>query len=153
MPRFKFRLQLVLDQRAREERDKQLVVAGLERERLALESRIRRCQQMMEDERMALSAALESGQRVDLQSVKMQAGASLTHNFEAQRTVLELAGVFKKLGLARQELAAAAARRKAVELLRDQQHEAFKRALDKKESHDLDELSVMWFQRNDGILL
>jgi flagellar export protein FliJ len=153
MPRFKFRLQPVLDQRAREERDKQLVVAGLERERLALESRIRECQLMMEDERAALSSALGSGQRVDLQSVKMQAGASLKHNFEAQRTVLELAGVFKKLGLARQELAAAAARRKAVELLRDQQYDAFKRALDKKESHDLDELSVMRFQRNDGILL
>jgi len=141
----------VLDQRKREERDKQLVVARFERDRLALESRIRLCQQMMEDERTTLSQALATGQRVDLMAVKMQAGASLKHNFEAQRTVLELAGVFRKLNGARQKLAQSAARRKAVELLRDQQFEAFKREQDKKESHELDEISVMRFQRNDGI--
>lgn len=153
MPRFRFKLQPVLDQREREERDKQMVVASFERERLALESRIRICQQMMDDERTTLSAALATGQRVDLKSVKMQAGAALTHNFQAQRTVLELAGVFRKLKLAREELAGAAARRKAVELLRDQQQAAFKRAQDMKESHELDEMSVMRFQRNDGIRL
>ena len=151
MSRFRFKLQPVLDQRQREERDKQMIVATLERERLALESRIRMCQQMMEDERATLSQALATGQRVDLREVKMQAGATLTHNFEAQRTVLELAGVFHKLQSARQVLIEAAARRKAVELLRDQQLEAHKRELDKKESHDLDEMSVMRFQRNDGI--
>ncbi len=153
MPRFRFKLQPVLDQREREERDKQRVVAELERERLALESRIRTCQQMMEDERATLSQALMGGQRVDLRAVKMQAGASLKHNFQAQRIVLELAGVFRKIQLARQELAQAAARRKAVELLRDQQLEAFKQAIERKESHDLDEMSVMRFGRNDEIQL
>jgi len=151
MPRFKFRLQPVLDQRKREERDKQLVVASLERERLALESRIRSCQLMIEDERSTLSAALGTGQRVDLRTVKMQAGATLRHNFEAQRTVLELAGVFGKLGSAREDLAQSAARRKAVELLYEQQLSAYKRELDQKESYELDEMSVMRFQRNDGI--
>ncbi|MBL4697381.1 MAG: flagellar FliJ family protein [Phycisphaerales bacterium] len=153
MPRFKFKLQPVLDQREREEREKQLAVALLERERLALESRIRMCQRMMEDERITLSAALGTGQRVDLKAVKMQAGASLKHNFEAQRTVLELAGVFRKLQGARRELASAAARRKAVELLRDQQLEAFNQDLKMKESHELDEMSVMRFGRTDGIRL
>ncbi len=153
MPRFRFKLQPVLDQREREERDKQMIVASFERERLALESRIRMCQQMMDDERTTLSAALATGQRVDLKAVKMQAGAALTYNFQAQRSVLELAGVFRKLKLAREELAGAAARRKAVELLRDQQQAEFKRAQDMKESHELDEMSVMRFQRNDGIRL
>jgi flagellar export protein FliJ len=151
MARFKFRLQPVLDQRSREERDKQLVVAQLEQERLALESRIRTCQMMMEDERSTLSKALESGRSVDLREVKMQAGATLTHNFQAQRTVLELAGVFNKLKSARRDLAEAAARRKAVEMLRDQQLEAFKRAQDVKESRELDEMSVMRFKRSDRI--
>ena len=153
MPRFKFKLQPVLEQREREEREKQLAVALLERERLALESRIRMCQQMMEDERTTLSAALGTGQRVDLKAVKMQAGASLKHNFEAQRTVLELAGVFRKLQGARQELVSAAASRKAVELLRDQQLEAFNQDQKMKESHELDEMSVMRFGRTDGIRL
>lgn len=151
MSRFKFRLQPVLDQREREEREKQLVVAELERTRLALESRIRMCQQMMSDERATLSEALGTGQRVNLQEVKMQAGATLTHNFEAQRTVLELAGVFKKLQKARNELIGAASRRKAVELLKTHQQEAFKRELDLKESRDLDEMSVMRINRHDGI--
>ncbi|MEX0876804.1 MAG: flagellar FliJ family protein [Phycisphaerales bacterium] len=150
MARFVFKLQPVLDQRAREERDKQLIVAGLERERLALESRIRTCQQMMGDERRTLSQALSHGQRVDLRAVKMQAGASLKHNFDAQRTVLELASVFKKLSAARSELAHASARRKAVELLRDQQRRVFMKELDRREAQDLDEMSVMRYSRAKG---
>ena len=153
MSKFRFKLLPVLKDRERFEREKQLVVAGLERERLALESRIRQCQLMMEDERATLSQALASGQRVDLRAVKMQAGATLTHNFEAQRAVLELAGVFKKMQLAREELAQAAARRKAVELLRDQQLAEFNRTIAKKESEDLDEMSVMRFARKNEIQL
>lgn len=148
MAKFRFKLQPVLEQRKREERDKQQVVAGFERERVALEARIRMCQQMMIDERTTLSQALSGGQRVDLQAVKMQAGASLKHNFEAQRTVLELAAVFKKLEAARVELAQAATRRKAVELLRDQQLEEHKREEAMREARDLDELSVMRFSRS-----
>lgn len=153
MKRFLFKLQPVLDQREREERDKQLAVALLDRDRLALESRIRMFQGMIEDERSTLSSALGSGQRVDLQAVKMQAGATLRHHFGAQRTVLELAGVFKKLTIARQELGQAAARRKAVELLRDQQLEAHKAEINRQESNELDDLSVMRFARSDGIQL
>ena len=151
MPRFVFKLQPVLDQRQRQEREKQRVVALLDQDRLALESRIRMFQGMIEDERTTLSDALGTGKRVDLQAVKMQAGATLRHHFDAQKTVLELAGVFKRLNTARQELAQAAARRKAVELLKDQQLEAFKYAQDKKESNELDEISVMRFARADGI--
>lgn len=153
MPRFVFKLQPVLDQREREERDKQLAVALLDRERLALESRIRMFQGMIEDERATLSSALGTGQQVDLQAVKMQAGATLRHHFDAQKTVLELAGVFNRLTIARQELMQAAARRKAVELLRDQQLDAYKKKIDRKESHELDEMSVMRFARSDGIQL
>jgi flagellar export protein FliJ len=151
MPRFIFKLQPVLDQREREERDRMLVVAELERERLALESRIRACQGMMSDERRTLATALGVGQRVDVRAVKMQAGASLKHNFDAQRSVLELARVYKQLGSARSELAEASARKKAVEMLRDQQQRDFRKAQDRKETHELDEISVMRHRRDEGI--
>jgi flagellar export protein FliJ len=151
MPRFVFKLQPVLDQREREERDRMLVVAELERERLALESRIRACQGMMSDERRTLATALGVGQRVDVRAVKMQAGASLKHNFDAQRSVLELARVYKQLGSARSELAEASARKKAVEMLRDQQQRDFRKAQDRKETHELDEISVMRHRRDEGI--
>ena len=150
MPKFVFKLQPVLDQRIREERDQMLVVSALEQDRLALESRIRGCQQMMSDERRELTQTLGVGQRVDLQAVKMQAGASLRHNFDAQRAVLELAGVFKKLEAERAELVRVSARRKAVEMLRDSQREAFEREIDKKETHDLDEMSVLRHGRDKG---
>lgn len=150
MARFVFKLQPVLDQRERAERDQMLVVAELERERLALESRIRGCQGMMSDERRTLASALGVGQRVDVRAVKMQAGASLKHNFDAQRAVLELAGVFKRLESARRELAALSAKKKAVEMMREQQLKDFRRSLDMKEAHELDEMSVMRHTRNQG---
>ncbi|MFG0246061.1 MAG: flagellar export protein FliJ [Phycisphaerales bacterium JB052] len=152
MARFVFKLQPVLDQRERAERDKMLVVAELERERLALESRIRTCQQMMSDERRTLAEALSGGNRVDVRAVKLQAGASLKHNFDAQRAVLELAGVFKKLEIARAELAQASASRKAVEMLRDQQREAFEHEQDMRETRELDEMSVMRHTRDKGFV-
>ena len=128
-----------------------LVVSELERERLALESRIRNCQLMMRDERQSLSDALGVGRRVDLQAVKMQAGASLRHNFDAQRAVLELASVYKKLEGARKELTQAQARKKAVEMLRDQQRRAFEQEQDRRETRELDEISVMRHaRRNEG---
>lgn len=150
MPRFIFKLQSVLDQRVREERDQMLVVSELERERLALESRIRGCQQMMSDERDELTQTLGVGQRVDLQAVKMQAGASLRHNFDAQRAVLDLASVFKRLEAERAKLVQVSARLKAVEMLRDQQREAFMKALERRETHELDEMSVLRHGRDKG---
>ncbi|HCT45500.1 MAG: hypothetical protein CMJ35_12860 [Phycisphaerae bacterium] len=152
MARFVFKLQPVLDQRERAERDKMLVVAELERERLALESRIRTCQQMMGDERRTLAEALSGGNRVDVRAVKLQASASLKHNFDAQRAVLELAGVYKKLEAARGELAQASASKKAVEMLRDQQREAFEREQDMRETRELDEMSVMRHTRSKGFV-
>lgn len=149
MARFIFKLQPVLDQRAREERDQMLVVSELERARLALESRIRSCQMMMRDERESLSEALGVGRRFDVQAVKMQAGASLRHNFDAQRAVLELAGVYRKLETARRELAQASARKKAVEMLREQQRLAFQREQDQRETRELDEISVMRHARDE----
>lgn len=150
MSRFIFKLQPVLDQREREERDQMLVVAELQRERLALESRIRACQDSMSDERRTLASVLGVGQRVDVRAVKLQAGASLKHNFDAQRAVLELAGVHKRLEAARVQLAQASAKKKAVELLRDQQRTAFEREQNRRETQELDELSVMRFRRSEG---
>lgn len=150
MARFVFKLQPVLEQRERAERDQMLVVAELERERLALESRIRTCQQMMSDERRALAEALGVGQRVDVRGVKLQAGASLKHNFDAQRSVLELASVHRKLRAERAELARLSAQKKAVELLRDQQRAAFEREQARRETLELDEMSVMRHARRKG---
>ncbi len=142
MARFRFRLQPVLAQREREERDRMVAVAALERERVALEERIRACQGRIAAGRSDITSAL-SGGRVDLGAARMQAGATLRDDQEARRAVLELAGVHKRLGSARAELAAAATRRRAIELLRDRDLERFRAEENRRETVDLDDLVVM----------
>ena len=151
MAQFRFRLQTVLEQRERDERDQQMVVAAIERDRLALESRIRNCQLQIDQERRTLSKALGPGQSVDLSQVRMQAGAALNYHFDAQRTVLELAGVFQKLKEARALLAKAAARKKAVELLREQHLEAFNKEQSRRENNELDDMTVMRFRMKNEV--
>ncbi len=151
MRRFRFKLQPVLEQRERIEREKQLAVALVERERVVLEDRIRRCQMMMDDEKRTLRDALGGGGSVDLQSVKMQAGATLGHHLDAHRAVLELAGVFKRLESAREELVQAAAARKAVELLKERAFEEYTQELNTREARELDELAVMRHARTQQI--
>jgi flagellar export protein FliJ len=142
MPRFRFRFQPVLGQREREEQDRMLAVAALERERVALENRLRACQGRIVGGRAEISAALTGG-RVDLGAARMQAGATLRDDQEARRTVLELAGVMKRLASSRAELARAASRRRAIELLRDRDLERFRTEENRREALDMDDLMVM----------
>jgi len=153
MARFTFNLQPVLELRERNERDKQLVLAAFELQRVELEDRIRRCQMMMDDEKRVMRDALGAGSAVDLQSVKMQAGATLGHHLDAHRAVLELAGVFTKIEQARAELAQAAMARKAVELLKERAYEAFVREQNAREARELDELAVMRHARIKEMML
>lgn len=143
MSRFRFNLQPVLDQRERDEREKQLAFAAFDRQRIELENRIRRCQSMMDEEKRVMRDALGAGGSVDLQSVKLQAGATLGHHLDAHRAVLELAGVFTKLEHAREELIRASAARKAVELLKERAYEEYKKEQNAREARETDELAVM----------
>lgn len=151
MPRFIFKLQPVLDMREREEQDKKRILAELERERLGLESRIRSCQINIETEQASLASMLGRSGSVDLRGARLQANAALSNRFTAQRAVLELAGVHHNIEHARTELIEASARRKAVELLRDRQQEAFEAEQRRRESIELDDMSVMRHARRDGV--
>ena len=61
----------------------------------------------------------------------------------AQRTVLELAGLLRRLESARAELLEAAKRRKAVELLKDRRFEEWRSDQNRRELAAVDELAVM----------
>jgi len=143
MAKFHFRLQPVLDLREREERAHQRVVAEIERSRIEIESRIRAYHARIEDERRALREQLVGG--ADLPGARLQANATIFLTHRADAAVLELAGVYRRLETARRDLAHATARRRAIELLRERQHEAWKRAGEQKEQHELDELSSARF--------
>jgi flagellar export protein FliJ len=150
---FRFRLDRVLEQRRRAERERQRAVAELERERTEIEDAIRRRQAMIEDAKRGLRDALAAdpdtrGARVDLRAARLQAGASIHQVMQTQQLVLQLAGVHKRLDAARATLLEAATRRKAVETLRDR---ALRRWLDeehRRENAMLDELgTAQWIRR------
>jgi len=150
---FRFKLQPVLEMREREEREKKLVLAEFERERMELENRIRGYQRNIETEQSSLAQMLGTQGGVDLRGARLQANAAVSNRFSAQRAVLELAGVHHQIENARTELAEASARRKAVELLRDRQREAFELEQRRRESIEMDDMSVMRHSRRQGNIL
>ncbi len=147
MARFVFKLDPVLEQRRREEREQMRKVAELERERLAIEDEIRSCRRAMDQERSDLRDLLGAGQRVDLRGARMQASVSLREMSRAQRAVLRLAGVHKQLIGARTALLEASKRRKSVEMLRDRRRAQWADELSRREDRELDDMSVMRSRR------
>lgn len=147
MARFIFRLQPVLKQRQAVERQRQLALAAVESERSSLENAIRGIQSDLsaakQDWREHLSPAITPGSGgTDLRSARFQASNSLHLVARAQHNVLKLAGVHRRIDKARAELIEATTRRRAVELLRDKQFEAWKAALNKADAAATDEIAV-----------
>jgi len=140
MARFKFRMQAVLTQRERAEEEKQLAVAALERERARLETLIRDSHQAIVREKQILRAELLAGNH---DAARLQSAATMRLARDAQAAAVELAGVLKKLERARAELLEATKERKAVELLRDHEHEQWRTAQNRAEAAAVDELVVM----------
>jgi len=162
MPKFRFELEAVLKARLAAERQKQLALARLEQERLQIEDYIRTCQRQIRAETQDLrdhlanerEASIEQrreswrgdtndGGGVDIRAVKLQASAALHQVGEAQRAVLQLAGVHTRIERARLELLEATTARKAVEALKERRFEAWREAQNKSEAAMLDEISVM----------
>ncbi len=150
MARFIFELEAVLKQRLAEEREHQLAVAALEREKSLLESSIRAHQRELSIERDELRDQLASGPAtLDLRGVRFQAGASLRLIALAQRAVLQLAGLHKRIDAARLKLLEATMRRKGVEMLKERRLEEWKLRQKKAEDAALDELNVVRAGRPD----
>lgn len=143
--RFVFRLQAVLEQREREERDHQLRVAQIEREKLDVESRISGYQRAIIAGREALRAQLggAKGGPVAIDEVRLQTSSALHLVAKAQRAAVELAGVHARLNEARGKLLKAAAARKAVEMLKDKRYQEWLADERKREAGALDEMTVM----------
>jgi flagellar export protein FliJ len=85
----------------------------------------------------------ESLRAGDVRAVRLQSGAAVRLGMAAQRAVLELAGVHRRLEGARAELLEAAKRRKAVELLRERRYEEWRTDQNRRELAAVDELAVM----------
>ncbi len=140
MARFRFELEAVLQHRLRLEQEQQRVVAELESSRATLEGTIRSCQDGLVRERTEMRAMLESS---DIRGAKFQSGAAGRLVATAQRAVLELAGVHKRLEAARAALLEATKSRKAVELLKERRLEEWRYQQARREAEAIDEIAVM----------
>jgi flagellar export protein FliJ len=150
MKRFVFNLQAVLEQRAALEEIEQRKVATLERERMAIEDRIRGYQKSIISAKSDLRAQLETGasaggppRAVSLGAVRLQAAASLHLVAKAQQAVFELAGLHRRLEGAREVLRRATTARKSVELLKARRYEEWRTATLRAEVQEADEMVVM----------
>ncbi|MEL6796441.1 MAG: hypothetical protein AAFO89_06405 [Planctomycetota bacterium] len=140
MAKFRFKLEPVLRQRQVAERDEQLRVAEIERERLAGEARLREQQLRIEAEECALTE-MTIGGRTDAGSIRWQGIALAAAKAEAERMAQHLGTVLRRLEQARDVLASKAGERRAIELLKERQRVAFKRAEDAAEIRMLDDLA------------
>lgn len=141
MATFRFSLEAVLTHRRSIERESQLALAAIERERLAIENEIRGYQIRLDRERLEWRVELGGG--VDVRAVRHQASAAVHVVALAQRAALRLAGVLKRQERARQELIEAARKRKAVEMLRERKHEEWRKSQERQEAAATDELAVI----------
>ncbi len=141
MARFRFALEPLLKARADAEREKQRSFATIEGERLKLEQALRHHQSRIAEGKQSLRGGLIG--TIDAPSLRMHAAASLQLMRQAQRTVLELAGVHKRLDAARAELIEARRRRRAIEILKEHRLAEWTQALEKAETAALDEMAVI----------
>ena len=147
MPKFKFQLEPLLKLRERVERDRQIAVARLENERAEIERTIRDRQQSIDHARYAAKDALSPGS-IKLHDARKHAVAALRHQADAQNNALKIAGVFKRLNDARDELTRATAARRAIELIKEKRKAEHERAEARKEAIALDELATITAVRN-----
>ena len=143
MAKFRFNLETLLEQRAREEETKQRALAAIERERLEIEHQILDAQRAITDQKNDLRSALapnQEGAALDLRSVRLQSHASLHSLGALHRLAVKLAGVHQRIERAGSELLKATADRKAVELLRQRRYDAWLREENKKEALAVDDM-------------
>jgi len=140
MAKFVFRLEPLLTVRRRAEDDARRAFAVLQRERLALEDELRRCQQDIVAGKGRLRGTLTG--RLDLRALRLGAGSTLNVIRQAQQLALRLAGIGQRMEPLRHALLEARTRRRAIELLRERRFDQWKAALEKAENAALDELAV-----------
>ena len=140
MAKFVFKLEPLLKARKRAEERHQLTVAGMERERLALEEKLRRQQHAIGHSKKTWRGSLVG--QIDIASLRLQAASALGSVRQAQQLVLQLAGVHQRRDAARAELIEAAKTRRAIELLKEKRFESWKTDLEKAETAHLDELAT-----------
>jgi flagellar FliJ protein len=141
MAKFRFELEPLLKARRMTEQSHQRAVAAIENERMKLEETLRDLQRRISAEKCGLQTELVG--RIEAHQLRLAAASTMQSMRKAQRIVLELAGVHRRLDTARAQLIEATKQRRAVEILREKRFEEWKSRLDKLETDAIDELAII----------
>lgn len=139
MAKFIFKFEALLNHRRLVEDQRQRELAQHLRGQMILQEQLRAMQQTIRQSKRQLGAGLIG--RVDLAAISQFAGFSGHTAMRARQIVARLAEIDKQVHAARQSLLDAARQRKALELLRDRQHDAWRRERQRREDAELDDLA------------
>ena len=149
---FHFNLQALLAARMRAEDVAKRGVGKLEAARRKLEDALRTRQGRLGASKGAVRAGLVGS--VNASELRMQANLSLSVMRDAQRTVLELAGIHRQLEQARDVLKKASQARRAIELVREKRFASWRLDEKRREQRVMDELAMQRARgARKGILL
>jgi flagellar FliJ protein len=140
MKRFVFKLDPLLRQRERTEKDRQRALAEIEAERRELEGTLRRHQSTLAEGKQGLRDGLVGS--LDVRALRQHATTAIQLERHARQLVVQLAGVHARLDEARGALVEATRQRRAVEVLRERRYAEWRADLDREETNDIDELAT-----------
>lgn len=149
MAKFVFRLEAVLKQRRIEEDRRRLVVAELERKRMAIEDRIGELRAEIELERAHHRTAL-SRSKPPIDEARRQAFAIGRLEGRMRQEALRLAGLLQRLEVARADLLKATTARKGMERLRERRYEEWLREQERREAIAIDDIVTSTFGRKEA---
>lgn len=145
MAKFVFKLEPVLKQRQMIEDQKQRELAKLIRHRMIFHNQLRSIQGELSDSKRQLSDGLVGN--VDMTRVSQFARFSGQSQVRAHTIVRQLAGLETRITDAQKQLVEAMRQRKALDLLRDKQYQAWKRTQLRREASRLDDLATQSYTR------
>jgi len=139
MAKFTFPLQPLLKIRTQAEHTAQRALGEQQRELVRLEDMLRTQQGRLTQSSHDMRGRLVG--RLDVNELRLFAASSVTGSRDANRIVLEMAGVHKRVEAAREQLLEARQKRMAIEQLRERRYEEWKARINKAEDELLDEIA------------
>lgn len=145
MAGFRFRFETLLRHRRGVEDERQRELAQLMRSRMILHRELNRMQQTIRDSKRQLGDTLVG--RVNVDRVGQFARYSGQVEVRGRQIILRLAQLEKQVVDARARLLDAVRQRKALELLRDKDHQEWRREQDRRETAEADDLTTQRYAR------
>ena len=145
MAGFVFRLEPVLRQRKHVEEQRQRELAELLRRQLILQTQLRTLQQTVQSDKRQMSDALVGA--VDVPRIRQHATHASQVSLRIQQLAAQLFALARQVERARGNLLEATKACKALETLRQRQHERWRSDQERRQTAELDEVAVQRFAR------